>query len=93
MRIQNKLRIIEQGKTNLNVDGILVYYAAHKEHIGFYPASRTVFEVFSQQLCEYQTSKGTIRFPLKDEIPVEMVGKIVRYRVMENLAKVVLKKR
>jgi uncharacterized protein YdhG (YjbR/CyaY superfamily) len=65
--------------------GILVYYAAHREHIGFYPGSSVVNEAFRNELAKYDTSKGTIRFPFDSPLPHELIKDIVRYRVMDNL--------
>lgn len=67
--------------------GILVYYAAHTEHIGFYPGNKVVNEVFKKDLVKYKTSKGTIQFPMNEAIPVGLIGKIVKYRIKENLKK------
>ena len=61
--------------------GILCYYAAHREHIGFYPASGEVLTAFKDELAGYKTSKGTVQFPLGKEIPEELVRKIIRYRM------------
>lgn len=72
--------------------GILVYFAAHKEHIGFYPAQPGFLAVFRNQLEGYHTSKGTIQFLYRDGIPVKLVEEIVRYRVVQNLEKVQQKK-
>ncbi len=65
--------------------GILVYYAAHKEHIGFYPGSSILNEVFKNDLVKYKTSKGTIQFPLESAIPVGLVKKLVTYKAKQNL--------
>jgi uncharacterized protein YdhG (YjbR/CyaY superfamily) len=64
---------------------ILVYFAAHTKHIGFYPGNRMVNEVFKDDLTSYETSKGTIKFPFEKPIPVSLVKKIVKYRVNENI--------
>jgi len=72
--------------------GILVYFAAHREHIGFYPAQPGFLGVFRDQLEGYHTSKGTIQFPYRDGIPVKLVEEIVRYRAAQNLDKVLQKK-
>lgn len=64
--------------------GNLVHFAAHKNHIGFYPGANGV-EHFLPRLTEYHTSKGGIQFPLNDEIPDALVQEIVRFRVAENL--------
>lgn len=63
--------------------GILVYFAAFKNHIGFFPTADGV-EAFRQELTPYKTSKGTIQFPMKNPIPYELIKRIVRYRVAEN---------
>ena len=64
--------------------GILCYYAAHREHIGFYPASGEAIQAFKDELAHYKTSKGTVQFPLGNEIPEELVRKIIRYRVRQK---------
>jgi uncharacterized protein YdhG (YjbR/CyaY superfamily) len=66
--------------------GVLVYYAAFKNHFSFFPASGAV-EVFKDKLTAYETSKGTIRFPFGKPLPVGLITEIVQYRVKENLAK------
>jgi uncharacterized protein YdhG (YjbR/CyaY superfamily) len=67
------------------LNGILVWFAAFKDHIGFYPKSSGV-EAFKKELSGYDVSKGTIRFPLDKPIPFELVRKIVKHRVKENLS-------
>ncbi len=66
-------------------NGILVYFAAFKDHIGFFPTANGV-EAFKDKLSNYQTSKGTIRFPLNDPLPLQLVKEIVQFRVKQNLA-------
>ena len=67
-------------------NGVLVWFAAFKNHIGFFPTALGV-EAFKTELTEYETSKGTIRFPLDKPIPCDLVKRIVQYRVKANLAK------
>lgn len=64
---------------------MLIYYAAHKKHIGFYPANLKIFEVFKDDLLTYKTSKGTIQFPLDSLLPIKLIENIVKYRVKQNL--------
>ncbi len=63
--------------------GILVWFAAFKNHIGFFPKVSTM-EAFKEKLSGYQTSKGTIRFPLDEPIPIDLVCEIVKFRVKED---------
>ena len=78
--------VISYGMPAYRLSGILVYFAAFKKHIGFYPTSSGV-EAFREELSDYETSKGTIRFPLNKPIPLELVTKIVKFRVDENMCK------
>jgi uncharacterized protein YdhG (YjbR/CyaY superfamily) len=68
------------------LNGNLVYFAAFKNHIGFYPTSSGI-EAFKEELCDYEVSKGTVRFPINKPIPLDLIRKIVSYRVKENLNK------
>jgi len=70
--------------------GVLVYFAAFKNHFGFYPTSAAV-KVFKDKLRIYEYSKGTIKFPLDKPIPTKLVTEIVKFRVRENLDKKLLK--
>jgi len=64
----------------------LVYFAAFKNHIGLYalPAGN---EAFKQELLFYKTGKGSIQFPLDKPIPLNLITKIVQFRIKENLEK------
>lgn len=67
--------------------GMLFYFAANKNNIGFYPGSSLVIEVLRKELANYKTSKGTIRFPLDKSLPIGLIKKIVKFRVNFNLDK------
>lgn len=58
----------------------LVYFAAMKTHIGFYPTSEGV-AAFADRLAKYKTSKGTVQFPLSGDIPYSLIAEITRFRV------------
>lgn len=73
------------------LNGNLVHFAAFKNHIGFYPAPRGI-EAFKKELTKYEGSKGTIKFPLDKPLPVGLIGKIVKFRVQDNLKKAKAKK-
>jgi uncharacterized protein YdhG (YjbR/CyaY superfamily) len=63
--------------------GNLVHFAAFKEHIGFFPPIRA----FNRELARYRGPKGNLKFPLDEPMPTELIKRLVRYRVKENLAK------
>jgi uncharacterized protein YdhG (YjbR/CyaY superfamily) len=63
----------------------LVYFAAFKNHIGFYPFPTGVAE-FKEETKDFVTFKGTIQFPYDKQLPVELIRKIVKFRAAENLA-------
>ena len=60
----------------------LAYFAAFKKHVGFYPLPSAI-KKFEKELSDYETSEGTIRFPLDKPIPYSLIKKIVRFRVTE----------
>lgn len=64
----------------------LVYFAAFKKHIGLYPAPSGVAE-FAADLARYGASKGTLKLPLDQPIPFELIARLVRYRVAEHLGR------
>ena|SRR2546422_6021961 len=72
------------------LNGALVYFAAFKNHIGFYPTSFGIKE-FKKELSRYQGGKGSVQFPVEEPIPYDLVRKIVIFRVKENQEKKKLK--
>lgn len=72
--------------------GNLVHFAAFKEHIGFYPTPSGT-EHFQQALAAYKGGKGSVRFPLDQPIPYDLIREIVEFRAAENLAKAAAKKK
>jgi uncharacterized protein YdhG (YjbR/CyaY superfamily) len=71
--------------------GNLVYFAAFKKHIGFYPR-QTAIEKFKDELSVYEGAKGSVKFPFDKPIPFGLISKIVKFRVTENLARAEAKK-
>ena len=68
------------------LNGPLVYFAAFKHHVGFYPTAADL-EPFEAELSAYKRSKGTIQFPLDKPIPYDIIARIVQYRVAQNQKK------
>ena len=69
------------------LNGVLVYFAAQKKHIGFYPTASGVEKFQNELLGNYGFSKGAIRFPMDEPIPFELIKRIVEFRVTENTGK------
>jgi uncharacterized protein YdhG (YjbR/CyaY superfamily) len=65
---------------------ILVTFAAHKNHIGFYPTPSAV-KAFAKDLSKYHTAAGSIQFPLDKPLPVGLVKRITAFRVKESAEK------
>jgi uncharacterized protein YdhG (YjbR/CyaY superfamily) len=71
---------------------ILVYFAAHTKHIGFYPGAEAI-AAFQEQLSRHVTSKGTVQFPFDEPIPLGLIRKMVAFRVRESEKKAGQKRR
>lgn len=74
---------IKYGIPTFTYHGNLVHYAAFKNHIGFYPIPSGI-EAFRNELSRYKQGKGSIQFPFDEELPVDLIRKIVLFRIEEN---------
>ncbi len=77
---------ISYGMPTFKLKGNLVHFAAYKKHIGFYPTPSGI-ENFKEELSPYKSSKGAVQFPLDKPIPLDLLRKIVIFRVQENMKK------
>lgn len=77
---------ISYGMAAYKQGGILVYFAAQKDHVGFYPLPSAI-ERFKTELSAYKHSKGAVQFPYEKALPVEMIERMISFRVIENEAK------
>jgi uncharacterized protein YdhG (YjbR/CyaY superfamily) len=76
--------IINYGVPTFKLHGNLVHFGGYKKHIGFYPGPSGI-EAFSKELSAYEGAKGSVKFPINKPIPYNIIEKIVRFRVSENL--------
>ena len=85
---------ISYGIPTFNLNGTyLIYFAAYKNHIGFYPVPGAIEQV-DKDFASYKTSgKGTIQFPLNKPMPLNLITKLVKFKVKENIEKVSKKKK
>ncbi len=86
------VEVISYGMPAYKLNGILVYFAAYKKHIGFYPTASGI-EAFQSELAPFKWAKGSVQFPFDQPISFRLIDKMVRYRVRENLQKLILKKK
>lgn len=78
--------VISYRMPSFKQNGILVYFAAFKNHIGFYPTSSGI-EAFKNELTDYKWSKGAIQFPIDKPLPVMLIKRIVKFRAQEDRGK------
>ncbi|WP_339713674.1 DUF1801 domain-containing protein [uncultured Kriegella sp.] len=82
---------ISYAVPTFKLHGILVHFAAFKNHIGFY-ALPSGNNAFTKELSGYTTGKGSVQFPIDKPMPLELIAKIVKFRVSENIDKATAKK-
>jgi uncharacterized protein YdhG (YjbR/CyaY superfamily) len=77
---------INYGIPTFTLNGNLVHFAAFRNHVGFYPTSSGI-EAFKKELSVYEGAKGSVKFPISELLPFDLVRKIVEFRVKECLEK------
>jgi uncharacterized protein YdhG (YjbR/CyaY superfamily) len=77
---------ISYGIPAFTLNGLLVWFAAHKNHIGFYPRASAI-AAFKKELSAYKGAKGSVQFPFDKPLPLALVSRIVKYRMKQNLSK------
>jgi uncharacterized protein YdhG (YjbR/CyaY superfamily) len=85
--------VISYNMPAFKFHGIVAYFAAHTNHIGLYPGRTNVELTFRKELAGYETSKGTIRFPIGQPLPLQLIRKIIETRARENFEKAKAKKK
>ena len=84
--------VISYGMPAFRQYGMLVYFAAFKNHIGFYPIPSGI-AAFKEDLSAFECTKGSVHFPLDKPLPAELITRIVTFRLSENRQKALLKKK
>lgn len=85
------VEVISYGMPAFKMDGLLVWFAAHSKHIGFYPKASGI-EAFKKELSIYKWAKGSVQFPFNKPMPLGLITRIVEFRVNENLHRIKPKK-
>ncbi|MBK6517071.1 MAG: DUF1801 domain-containing protein [Polyangiaceae bacterium] len=71
---------------------VVVFFAGWKEHFSVYPATEHVVAALGDELARYERSKGTIRFPLSEKVPVRLIQRIAKLRAEEETARAAAKR-
>ena len=82
---------VKYGIPTFVLNGNLIHFGGYEKHIGLYPGSKPI-EKFEEELKGYETSKGTVRFPIDKRIPLGLMGKITKYCVERNAERAVARK-
>lgn len=88
----NATEAISYGMPTFKQNGNLVHFAAHKQHIGFYPLPSGIIN-FRAQLEGYPQAKGSVQFPFDKPLPLHIISEIVKFRILENEEKAASKKK
>lgn len=83
--------VISYNMPAFKQNGVLVYFAGYKGHIGFYPTGSGIRD-FQHEFGDYKWSKGAIQFPLDEPLPVDLITRMVKYRVAQDAEKAKAKK-
>jgi uncharacterized protein YdhG (YjbR/CyaY superfamily) len=76
--------VISYSMPAFKLNGILVWFAGYSKHIGFYPGASGI-AAFKNELSNYKWAKGSVQFPLDKPLPLDLITKMVKFRVNENL--------
>jgi uncharacterized protein YdhG (YjbR/CyaY superfamily) len=77
---------ISYGIPTFTLDGNLVWFAAYKSHIGFYPRASAI-TAFKKELSAFKGAKGSVQFPFDEPLPLALVSRIVKFRVKQSLSR------
>lgn len=75
--------VISYGMPGFKINSVLVYFAGWDKHIGFYPGAGGIAK-FKDELSVYKGAKGSVQFPLDEPLPLELVNRIVQFRIQED---------
>lgn len=83
---------INYGIPTFKLNGNLVHFSGYRYHIGFYPGAAGI-KVFEKEISKYKSAKGSVQFPLNQPIPFDLITRITKFRVQQNLEKAQTKKK
>jgi uncharacterized protein YdhG (YjbR/CyaY superfamily) len=75
--------VISYNMPAYKLKGILVYFAGYKKHVGFYPTASGIAN-FRKEIENYKWSKGAIQFPINEKLPLSLIKRIVKFRLLQD---------
>jgi uncharacterized protein YdhG (YjbR/CyaY superfamily) len=75
--------VISYGMPAYKLNSVLVYFAGWDKHVGFYPGAGAIAH-FKDELSAYKGAKGSVQFPLDEQLPIDIINRIVAYRIKED---------
>ncbi|TCD10860.1 hypothetical protein EZ449_08250 [Pedobacter frigidisoli] len=90
--VPNAKEVISYKMPAFKQSAVLVYFAAYKNHIGFYPTGSGI-EAFQHEFGDYKWSKGAVQFPIDKPMPLDLITRITKFKAERDLEKVVKKKK
>lgn len=88
----NAQEVISYSMPAFKYKGMLVWFAGYAHHIGFYPGASGI-AAFKLEFGTYKNAKGSVQFPLDKPLPLDLITRIVQFKVSENEEKEAFKKR
>ena len=79
--------VISYGMPAFKWNGMLAWFAAHTNHIGFYPGASGI-SAFKKEISKYKNAKGSVQFPFDQPIPLGLITKMIKFRLKENSLKI-----
>ena len=89
--VPEAIPVISYNMPAFKLEGILVYFAGYKNHIGFYPMASTI-KNFSKEMAIFKSAKGSVQFPITQPLPEPLIRKMIQFRLNENKKKAAAKK-
>ncbi len=86
----HSVELISYAMPAFKQNGVLVFFAAYKKHIGFYPTGSGITE-FEKEFSKYKYSKGAVQFPIDEPLPIALIKRIVKFRAKQDKEKAELK--
>ena len=90
--VPNAVEVISYQMPAFKLHSVLVWFAAYKKHIGFYPSSSGI-KAFEKEISGYKSSKGAVQFPIDKPMPFDLIIAITKFRADQDIEKAKVKEK